>query len=277
MKPTDTRKLFRGAVEVHCFGTASGNWALKGYGREGCEAYNPGIGEKIEGLLASHRIGRLYMPSPHRFNAELAGHEALQVSWKPGRIFRGVDAEGVVLDKIEDACGIASSDCPTIIVRHGLTGLVAAAHAGLKSLYDDAALFEDAPKRRYASVVDALVETLAPGGLQDAKHLEVYTVCGIGALSFRHPWDDPVYGDRNRKLCGHLVSEWGQTACTFDQISLKSIIARQFEARGANHNEIRHDYVDTAGPERHGDQFPWHSHRRDKDGQRNFVLTIRRR
>ncbi len=273
MKPA----VFRGAVEVHCFGTATGNWALKGYGREGCDAYNLGIGEKIERLLESHRIGRLYMPSPHRFNAELAAHEALQVPWKPGRIFRGVDAEGVVLDKIEDACGIASSDCPTIIVRHGLTGLVVAAHAGLKSLYDDAAIFEKAPKRRHTSVVDAIVETLAPGGLEDAKQLQVFTACGIGALSFRHPWDDREYGDRNKKLCAYLVNEWGVTACTHDQISLKSIIARQFEAHGVDHSEIRHDYVDTAGPERPGDQYPWHSHRRDKDGRRNFVLTIRRR
>ncbi len=274
-RPTTSHVLWDGAVAVDCFGRSSGNWALKGYERSESEAHNPGIGRKIEALLRTHRIGRLYMPSPHQFNAKLACPTELRVPWKDGQIFRGVDAEGVLLDKIEDACGIASSDCPTIVARNALTGLVVSAHAGRESLYDADHLFRGFAPRRHTSVVDAIVERLSGGDARMADSIQAYVTCGICQANFSHPYDGSALGERNKKMCEHLKGAWGQDVAVHGHISLFELITRQFEARGVHPSHVRWDRTDTFS-DKEGGVHQWHSHRRDQNGERNFVLVTRR-
>ncbi len=274
-RPTTSRLLWDGAVEVDCYGRSSGSWALKGYERSESEAHNPGIGRKIDALLRTHRIGRLSLPSPHQFNAKLACPTDLRVPWKDGQIFRGVDAEGVHLDKVQDACGIASSDCPTIIARNAATGLVIAAHAGRESLYDADQLFRGFAPRRHASVVDAIVEALSGGDPRMAANIHAYIACGICQANFNHPHDETALGARNKTLCDHLRNVWGSTVAMHGYISLHELIARQFESRGVSPGRVRRDTIDTFS-DKEGGVHQWHSHRRDQSGERNFVLVTRR-
>jgi copper oxidase (laccase) domain-containing protein len=273
--PTASYRFFDGAVEVDCFGRSSGNWALKGYDRSESEANNPGIGRKIEALLKTHRIGRLYLPTPRTFNALLASSVDLTVPWYEGRIFRGAEAEGVLLDKVQDACGIASSDCPTIVARNGVTGLVVAAHAGRESLYDANRLFNGAAPRRFASVVDAIMDALLGGNVQHTSSIQAHVVCGIGQSNFSHPYDESEQGKRNEKMCAYLNDTWGQGVVSHGHISLPKLITRQFEKYGVDPYSVHWDKITTYSDTENGD-YQWHSHRRTRSGERNFVLVTRR-
>ena len=273
--PTTSHRFFDGAVEVDCFGRSSGNWALKGFERSESEANNPSIGRKIEALHKAHRIGRLYLPTPRTFNALLVSSIDLKVPWLDGRIFRGAEAEGVLLDKVQDACGIASSDCPTIVARNGATGLVVAAHAGRESLYDADRLFNGAAPRRFASVVDAIMDALLTSNIRSASDIQAHVVCGICQANFSHPCDGSEQGDRNRKMCAYLNDAWGQGVARHGYISLPELITRQFEKYGVEPSDVHWDKIDTYG-DKENDDYRWHSHRRTRSGERNFVLVTRR-
>lgn len=273
--PTTRELLWDGSVEVLCFGAATGNWAMKGTMLEENERFNPGIVGRLRGLLDRHRIGRLYLPSPGRFNGRMARAEELSVSWMDGLMFRGAYAEGVALEKIGEAVGVASSDCPTIIARNASSLLAAAAHAGRESLYDQAHLYSGSPVRKHASVVDAILETLAPGG-RGKDDVWAHVTCGIGPMAFEHRLDDPVHGDHNRRLRAYVTERWGAQCAGDRWFSLGAIITAQFRAGGVPNERISHRH-DCTYSHKDGNSPRWHSHRRDKDGKRNFVLAIRRK
>jgi len=273
-EPTTRDLLWDGSVEVLCFGAATGDWALRGMTPEENERHNPGIVRRLRALLDRHRVGRLYLPSPGRFNGQVARPEALDVGWMDGLMFRGAHAEGVTLEKIGEAVGIASSDCPTIVARNARSLLAVAAHAGRESLYDLADLASGVPVRKHASVVDAIVETLAADGPADG--ISAHVTCGIGPMAFEHRLDDPVHGDRNRRLRAYVAERWG-AHCVGDRwFSLGAIISAQFRARGVPNERLSHRH-DCTFSHKDGNSPRWHSHRRDKDGKRNFVLAVRRK
>jgi len=273
-EPTTRDLLWDGSVEVLCFGAATGDWALRGMTPEENERHNPGIVGRLRTLLDRHRVGRLYLPSPGRFNGQLARPEELGVSWMDGLMFRGAYAEGVTLGKIGEAVGIASSDCPTIIARNARSLLAVGAHAGRESLYDLADLFSGHPARKYASVVDAIVEALAADGPMDG--ISAHVTCGIGPMAFEHRLDDPVHGDRNRRLCAYVTERWGAQCAGDRWFSLGAIISAQFRARGVPNERLSHRH-DCTYSHKDGNRPRWNSHRRDRDGKRNFVLAIRRK
>lgn len=273
--PTESHRLWDGAVEVLCFGTASGNWALRGMTPEENHAFNPGIVSRLSGVAEAFRLNRLYLPSPHRFNGEVAGPDDFRQAWPKTRLRRGASVEGSTMEKIGEAVGIASSDCPTIIARNRISLLTVSAHAGRESLYDKEALFNGARPRRHESVVDAIMEKLAPGS-RGAEDVTVFIACGIKAWWFGHRWDDPVHGENNRRLCEHLDARWGPKCALSGFIALDEVISAQFRAHGVRPDKISvseactyHD-KDAKGASR------WHSHRRDGQGGRNFVLAVRR-
>ena len=270
LEPTTRELLWDGSVEVLCFGAATGNWAMKGMTPEENERFNPGIVGRLRAVLDRHRVCRLYLPSPGRFNGQLARSDELSVSWMGGRAFRGAHAEGVALEKIGEAVGIASSDCPTVIARNARSLLAVAAHAGRESLYDLAGLYSGNPVRKHGSVVDAIVDTLGADGLW------AHATCGIGPMAFEHRLDDPVHGDRNRRLRAYVTERWGASCAGDRWFSLGAIISAQFRAKGVPNERISHRH-DCTYSHKDGNSPRWHSHRRDKDGKRNFVLAIRRK
>jgi hypothetical protein len=272
IRPTSTAVLWGGSVAVHCYGARHGDWAIKSWDRDEAEALNPGIADRVERVARDRGAGRLYLPSPNRFDGELVVADALKVAWPGDRVFRGAYAEGVTLEKISDACGIASSDCPTIVARNPSTLLVAAAHAGRESLYDAKALFDGAPPRPHDSVTRSIVEALG-------RDIDVFVACGIGPDEFLHPTDDPKHGARNAAMIRRLRETWGPSCASDDRagrIDLVELIRRQFEALGVPRSRVAHDGADTFGDAALDGTPIWHSHRRDKGGKRNFVLVIRR-
>jgi copper oxidase (laccase) domain-containing protein len=270
--------LWDGSVEVLCFG-APENWALRGLSEEANEDFNPGVTGRLRTLLGRHRVGRLYLPSPNFFNAELVAADALWVPWTKNVVFRGKHAEGVLLDKIGDAVGIASSDCPTIIARNRASLLAVAAHAGRESLYDKAAIFDGAPLRQYASVVDAIVAALAPGH-RGIDGITAHVSCGISVEVFSHPTSHPKNGERNAALVRYFRDRWGASCVSDDglgRIDLFEVIAAQFADLGIKRTALTRDSACTYEDTSLARGYTWHSHRREGDGKRNFVLIVRRR
>jgi copper oxidase (laccase) domain-containing protein len=278
IEPTTRELLWGDSVEVLCFGEPL-NWSLRGMSMDENENFNPGILDRLRSVLDRHRIGRLYLPSPKKFNAELARQEELNVSWMDGLLFRGAYAEGVALEKVGEAVGIASSDCPTIIARNVTSLLTVAAHAGRESLYDQAALLEAAKPRRYASVVDAVMATLTPN-VSDAKRVLAHVACGIRSVSFPHQVSFDWDGARNARMLQHLRERWGADCVSSDgegRIDLHEIIRRQFRAAGVPDERLSEDGRDTHEDRSLTNGHLWHSNRREKNGERNFVIAIRRK
>ncbi len=275
IEPTTSHALFDNAVQVLCFGKSSGSWALKGYEPEKNVARDPNIVRKIAAVRSTHSVGRLYLPSPHEFNAEIAWPSDLNVPWLPGRIFRGANADGLALDKIGDACGIASSDCPTIVARHAVSGLVIAAHAGRESLYDRQSVVFGRQPRQSPSIVTAIMKILAPSGSTGIGDIHVFITCGIRSECFTHREDDRD----NSRMLSHF-RETCRYPCVSDdgmgRLDLPLIIRSQFEVYGVPSDHISDDGVCTFEDMRLSAGYSWYSHRRDGDGNRNLVLVIRR-
>lgn len=273
LEPTTRTLLWNDSVEVLCFGAATGDWRMRGKTAEENEAFNPGIVERLRGLARRYNAGRIYMPAPYQFNAELAEPEEFVVRWEDDFIRRGVAAEGTVLQKVGEAMGIASADCPTIIARNAKSLLVAAGHAGRDSLYDKEAVHAGAPYRPHESVVFSIMEKLMQGRACP-QDIQVYMACGIRGKSFTHPTSLP-HPERaaNERTVTHLRARWGASVASDDglgTVSLQELARLQFKSRGVYGEQFAEDGVDTFDER-------WHSHHRDADGTRNFVLVIRRK
>jgi len=192
---------------------------------------------------------------------------------------RGVRAEGVWMTKIGEAVGIASSDCPTIVARNVNSLKTVAAHAGRDSLYDRGRLEGGKSPRQYESVVDAIMRKLARDRI-DSRNVRVFIACGIRQRCFNHPTDRGDGREWNARLVRHLQHRWGRAVVSDDGsgcIDMQKLIRRQFRDHGVDESQIDDDGRCTYEDMTKTDGYAWHSHRRDQDGKRNFVLTIRRR
>lgn len=273
--PTTRVSLWDESVEVLCFGAATGDWKLNGMTAEENETFNPGIVARMQALIGRHGANRLYLPSPSRFNGLVADATLLGVAWTDLPIYRGAFVEGVTLGKIGEACGIASSDCPTIIARNRRSLLTLSAHAGRESLYDLSELYSGTRVKTHRSVVDAIVEALAPDGR--TEDVWAHVTCGIGPAVFRHRTDDPVHGERNRRLLADWSARWGAHCVKDGDIDLAAVIAAQFRARGVPNERLSYNHECTFEAMSLKEGYRWHSHRRERDGKRNLVLAIRRK
>jgi copper oxidase (laccase) domain-containing protein len=262
--PTESHLLFGGAVEVHCFGTRHGNWSMAGKTPEEAEKNNPGIMARMR--QASEQFDCVILaPNPSRFNARIVDEESVNREWIEGRLYRGPLADGVRLRRTNAAFGVASADCPTLILRDRERGSIVAAHAGRDSLIK--------PPDYHNGLVGVMLGDL---GLEPYEREEVraFIACGIHSRHFTHPWRD---GDRNYAM--HRIAASLSAADEEDEeggIDLNAVISGQLYVHGAHHSRVGSDSSDTYS-DRGRDGSPlWFSNRRDKDGQRNFVLVIRR-
>jgi copper oxidase (laccase) domain-containing protein len=256
----------------------TGNWSLKGDTPEEAEANNPGILAKIA-QLAEECGCRIFAPVPTTFTAEICRKEDLADEWLRGVLYRGKYADGVALDKMGDAFGLASADCLTAVMRDPKSGLVVAAHAGRDSLVDRRVI-RGGRARRHDSVIHSMVTPFIAHPCATKTDLRAFLACGIGARNFGHEWNHPVHGRDNRRLVNNLVSRYGPEVVMppryLGRISLVGLARIQCEMSGIGWGRIGCDATDTyADRDSYGIPL-WHSHRRDGDGKRNLVLVIRR-
>lgn len=276
--PTASYTLWAGAIDVFCFGRASGDWALRGPGAADAERNNPGVLRRVEALSDRHGC-RIHAPVATPFNAEIVEPDALRDAWIPGKLFRGIEADAVTLGAPGLAFAVASADCPTIVARCSATGYATAAHAGRDCLYDRGALLEGASPRRHESVVHAMIEAFRKAGCVPAD-IRAFICCGIGPDRFLHGSAHASRGTTNAAIVGHIMARWGAGCLLGDplegRLSLAEIIRAQFAELGIHPSHVGHDGGDTHEDRACDGGYAWHSHRRDGDGKRNLVLVIRR-
>lgn len=279
MRPTESFTLWGGSVEVRCYGTMTGNWSMKGGSPKEAEKKNPGILSKVA-QLAEECGCRIYAPHPSTFTGKVCRKEVLVDEWIPGVLYRGTYADGTVLDRMGDAYGLASADCMTAVIRDAGSGMVVGAHAGRDSLIDRGRL-EGRPARRLESVLFSAAAMLANQRRRlDKRLLRSFLTCGIGPRDFAHEWDHFVHGAVNERMVQDILRTYGMSVVLppreLGQISLHALARAHLQRVGLNESQIGSDATDTFA-DRDSYGFPlWHSHRRDGDGKRNFVLVIRR-
>jgi len=279
IKPTSSHILWDGAVEIHCFGRVTGNWSLAGATQEEAEKNNPGILGRMEYLMLEYDCD-IFAPNPSEFNAKVVHQSDFTDRWlTPGlqtKLYRGLKADGFVLIESGTAFAVSSADCPTAVLYDPKTGRVGAAHAGRDSLIDPGVVHDGKPSREHLSVIDALAEQVGRG---DKCQLQAFISCGIGPVSYTHPPDHEIHGEKNRRLIEFIFRHWGGWAVPIPekgQIWLDNIIFQQLMKHGLSESNVSGDGVCTYASMQPNSREPlWHSHRRG-DKTRNLVLVIRR-
>ena len=270
MKPTCRFWLLGNRVEILLFGRDTGDWRLQGSTPDEVEQNNPGILFRLREIFDEFPRFDFYAPRPLRFNAEIVHPSDLSDQWMD-RFWRGSEADGVVLERPGQAFVIASADCPTLICRDGFNSLVLVAHAGRDCLFDRQKLLTGHPSRERESIVQNVIRQLNP------REVSSWIGCGISRYSFFHPWDDPVHGIDNKKICRHfeecLLGDPRQ-----GRLDLQAVIKKQLVALGVQPWSIGADHIDTCtdvDPYSQG-QYRWHSARRDGlQAGRNLVVVLR--
>jgi hypothetical protein len=288
LRPTAHHKLWGGAVEILCFGRKTGDWSLRdetelmpGYPRR----------EVVEaiGKLADKYRCRIYAPKTSAFNAQVVLARQLADPLIEGVFFRGVEADGVLLEEPGQAFALSSADCPTFVLWDSGTGAVVAAHAGRDSLVDrlevSGALDSCTPPRD-SVVMQAIQKLWRPGWPEDwlkvlGPRLKVFIACGIGPRHFSHKMQIPYTGNEgDNALVRHIRLTFGDGCLQGDPtdgcIDLAELIRIQCVSSRVSPMNIGCDAVDTFGDLGKDRTNVWHSHRRDGDGTRNLVLVIRR-
>ena len=277
LKPTSSHVLWGGAVEIHCFGRATGNWSITGTTANEAKENNHGILGRFEKLGIQYDLSKIYAPNPSRFNARVVMTEEGVDEWIPSFLYRGIYADGVVLCEPGTAFALSSADCPTVVLCNPNNGRLVAAHAGRDSLIDRSFLEKGFPSRKHQSVVDAMVDSITGWS---RMCIMGFVACGIGPFAYRHPLTvgSPDYNS-NLRLIDHICKRWGRACvedCWSGTISLETIIRKQCIDQGILGSSMGSDGTCTFSDKGPLDnEALWHSHRRD-DKSRNLVLVIRR-
>lgn len=293
-KPVYVTTPFGGRVTVAVFG-APQHWGYAGTTRDDVERRNPGITQVLGQLLQSLEIRRALSPSPE-FGVRIARANDLTHELVPG-FFRGVSADGLLLECPGDAFFVASADCLTTIVYDSRSRSVVALHCGRDVLMDRAAINAGLAleKHRPFMIREAIrmLDELAPEPVRAHRsEIRVLMVAGIRSKTFDHPTVDHPYAEQNRLMIeyllayeeqtkmrtrldaqGHPTRAW-QNAIVSDRIAGKidlfELVRRQFLQEGVV--EISEDTFDTATATREDGTFVFHSNRRDKT-MRNLVVV----
>lgn len=284
-KPVYSRQLFGGRVEITVYG-ACRDWNFAGDSVEEMETKNPGIVEAIAWVMGKHRIKRALVPKP-AFNAKIAQARDLTVERLPG-FWRGMDADGAVLDEPGDAYLLASADCLTTVLYSPAEHYALGLHCGRDALVDRKALL-GVMERGFASVIDCAVYSV--GHIEQFK---AFLAAGIGPSSFTHPTTVTLkepdgaevanpYRVVNQRLIDHLQLDWElmlppeyPRPIVADPvqgtIDLSAFVTAQLCAVGVPLSAIETDDHDTATDRDADGNFLFHSNRRDKT-KRNLVIV----
>ena len=285
-KAVYVRTLFDGAVEIAVYGTCR-NWNFAGDSAAQIESMNPGIIEAIAWVMQQHGIKRALVPKP-AFNAVITTAEDLMDQRLPN-FWRGVDADGVVLERSGDAYLLASADCLATCLYNPEAHYAMALHCGRDALIDRKSL-SGGVVRSFPSVIDNAAFIAG----DRIEQLQAFLAAGIGPDSFTHPTTATVPGSNgievenkylaaNQRLIEHLLEKW-QNVLPSDRrklvvtneaqgkIDLIALVTAQLFSMGVPLPQIQWDGHDTATNRDGKRRFLFHSNRRDHD-QRNLVVV----
>jgi len=225
-------------------------------------------------LAKRNGVRTIYAPLAGTFNqkiclpADLGEIFPLQSGTFSYDIRRGREAEGTPVPR-GTAFFCVSADCPHIVVSSP-SGLVIAAHAGRDSLINRTSLLKTG---KNTSVVDNIMRFV-----REPATLKVWTMCGIAAKYFEHPWNHQEYGFENEVMSRYAASL--SPSCIVGEpaegkLSLYEIIKAQFLQYGVRVENIHTDNVDTHSDRGRDNEYRWWSHRRG-DKERNGVFVFNR-
>ncbi len=221
----------------------------------------------------SEDIKKVTVPRVSFFNARTALTNDFPITYKfqGVEIRTGIDADAVILRPGENAL-IVTGDCPTLVISNEKTGEVAAAHAGRDSLIDRVHIDTGIPSRKTDTVVESIL--LATGW--EPRDLSAFICAGIGPEYFTHPWEDPVHGERNRKMIQWIIERYGKENIVGKKeegrIDMPTLIRSQCILLGVNPSQTYHDGIDTYTDERF-----WSHRNREKNEGRNAALVTNER
>ena len=137
-----------------------------------------------EAGMRTNRTNDILVPNTSAFNALVCKADELTELSRLDQLnfWRGATAEGTAVPKGKVFASLPA-DCYTVVVLSE-SGTVIAFHCGGKSTYDDIALRTGGPKRKFESVVDAVIDTFLNQN-DNINGLKVFMVCGISSRHFR--------------------------------------------------------------------------------------------
>jgi len=278
MEPTRTIKIEDLGVQIDLFGKATGDWSIKGL-IDPEQIYLAPLQKKLKKISrAAQARGalRVLSPRPHTFNARVCLPRNLRAEFKLNGsipLYRGLEADGVVLQRKHDSFFIGSADCPTLVLISKRRKRVVATHAGRDCLVDREWLSGKKQRTHHSVVLPALAQFS-----ELPEELSAIVVCGSGPENFRHPWNHPTHGERNRMLIEYIIREFGTDCILGDPedgcIDVFKLIRSQLVVHGVSKERVLHDGIDTHS-DHDGSDFLWHSHSREANGCRNGVLVTR--
>ncbi|MEK7585223.1 MAG: laccase domain-containing protein [Patescibacteria group bacterium] len=249
---------FKDSTEIRIFGKRLGDLGI----------------EHVAQVASDLQIGRVLHPSTDTFNGEVCTEGDFISKKRVGNIEFVFDypADGVLVPP-HSMAWFRTADCPTIITKHS-DGRVIAAHAGRFSLIDQASV-SGGPKRKFPSVVDAILDRLF-WPRRDVLSLNVFSCCGVGPISFLHSYNHPIHGKWNRLMNAFIRDHYGADCFLGNDLGtgaldLHQLIRNQFAMRGIPADQIQRDKIDTAN-----DAGRWFSRCHGDRTGHNTVLVIRR-
>ncbi len=237
------------------------------------ERNNPGIAKEYARVQKTFQIRRVLFPKP-TFNAQVVFAKDLTQELLPN-IFRGADADGVILREAGDAYFLTSADCLCAAFYDAQANAVAALHCGRDAVVDRKRLNEgESARREHESVVDAAVELV--GHKMHRDQLQAFLAAGIRPESFDHPTENHEHAEANKRLIQHIGSLGASESIMQDvskgTIDLFALVRHQLMQHGVKREAILEDTLDTAtSKDAHG-HFLLHSNRRNKL-MRNLVIV----
>lgn len=218
-----------------------------------------------------NQVHLIAVPRVDRFNAGITtvanlNRDAAEDIGNGVALIRGDDEsffhDGVVLEPGEGAA-MVTGDCHTIVAWSPDCPQIIAAHAGRNSLHT----LENEHRNDSPSVVNTLVEHMHVLGAEPSS-IHLHLMAGIGRNSFTHALNDPMHGDRSRRLVP-FFAQYGAADenDSLGRIDVATAIRAQCVALGVPDSHITQDGLDTATNDR-----LWSN--RNTNKERNVVLVL---
>ncbi|MEX0909894.1 MAG: hypothetical protein WDZ75_01230 [Candidatus Paceibacterota bacterium] len=165
-------------------------------------------GGDYRGLLARHvfKLGkegpkRIISPVPEHKDNITSSKELKILSAQEGQavLYRGNYADGAIVNRGE-VYALASADCPTVSIHDPCLGTTIVVHFSRES----------------GVVRDILKKALTHFSPTIRSRVVATISLGIHTENFQHRWDDPQYGEANRKLIDNLIDVFGENSVSED-------------------------------------------------------------
>jgi hypothetical protein len=155
-------------------------------------------------------------------------------------LLRGVNADICYLARGETYAISASGCAVGWIYNPAKPERLLVAHMGLKCLIDMNWAHGGSKEHLHGSVVDRMRRSLGCTPAEETR-LQAGYAFPIEPMRYRHEWTHPQDGEKNKRLCEHLVGAWGEECLvgwphaqlrTHGCIDLGFLIRQQFKALG---------------------------------------------